>query len=119
MKAISIKQPWAHLIATGKKTIETRTWETYYRGELLIVSSKISVKGYHGFGDLPLGQAVAVAILTDCRLMIKYDEESTLCDIYSGAYSWVLENIRQIKPFPVKGRLRIYEVEVEGDIELV
>ncbi len=36
MKALSIKQPWAHYIASGQKTIETRTWETKYRGPLLI-----------------------------------------------------------------------------------
>lgn len=40
MKALSVKQPWAELIASGVKTIETRTWYTSYRGPLLICSSK-------------------------------------------------------------------------------
>ena len=40
MKAICVKQPWVNRIASGEKTIETRTWATRYRGELLIVSSK-------------------------------------------------------------------------------
>ncbi|MBE8712506.1 ASCH domain-containing protein [Sphingobacterium hungaricum] len=40
-KAISIKQPWASLIAHGIKDIENRTWPTKYRGTILIhVSSK-------------------------------------------------------------------------------
>lgn len=39
MKALSVKQPWAALIASGQKTIETRTWPTKYRGALLICSS--------------------------------------------------------------------------------
>ena len=40
MRALSVKQPWASLIASGQKTIETRTWRTDYRGDLLIVSSR-------------------------------------------------------------------------------
>ncbi len=40
MKALSIKQPWAAAIATGLKTIETRTWKTKYRGPILIVAGR-------------------------------------------------------------------------------
>jgi hypothetical protein len=40
MKALSVKQPWADLIASGQKTIETRNWYTPYRGNILICSSK-------------------------------------------------------------------------------
>ena len=40
MKAISILQPWASLIAIGKKRIETRSWPTKYRGPLAIHDSK-------------------------------------------------------------------------------
>ena len=40
MKALSIKEPWATLILEGKKTIETRTWKTNYRGEILLCASK-------------------------------------------------------------------------------
>jgi len=36
MKALSIKQPWAYLIAAGIKDIENRTWKTNYRGKFLI-----------------------------------------------------------------------------------
>lgn len=39
MKCLSIKQPFADLIATGAKTIELRTWNTKYRGEFLIHAS--------------------------------------------------------------------------------
>lgn len=40
MKAISLWQPWAALIAVGAKTIETRSWGTNYRGPLLIHAAK-------------------------------------------------------------------------------
>lgn len=36
MKALSIKQPWAWLIAHGFKDVENRTWRTKFRGRFLI-----------------------------------------------------------------------------------
>ncbi len=36
MRAITIRQPWASLVALGVKTIETRSWRTSYRGPLAI-----------------------------------------------------------------------------------
>lgn len=40
MKAISIRQPWAWLIVNGFKDIENRSWDTKYRGLVLIHASK-------------------------------------------------------------------------------
>ncbi|HBA70804.1 MAG TPA: 2-oxoglutarate dehydrogenase E1 [Geobacter sp.] len=40
MKAISLWQPWASLIMTGAKKIETRGWPTKYRGPLVICAAK-------------------------------------------------------------------------------
>lgn len=40
MKAITIRQPWASLIATGDKLYETRTWATKYRGPIAIHAGK-------------------------------------------------------------------------------
>lgn len=105
MKAISIKQPWANLIASGQKTIETREWSTPYRGQILLVSSKIP-------RIEPAGCAVAVADLVDCRVMTKADEDAAKCEIYPNAFAWVFQNVRAIEPFPVKGQLGLYEVDV-------
>ena len=117
MKAISLKQPWASFIAIGQKTIETRTWKTNYRGELLIVSSKSKIeKGlpYAGLFNLKLefGKALAIVNLVDCRPMKKEDEEKAMCPCSPGRYAWILENIRKIEPFPVKGQLGLYDVEI-------
>lgn len=103
MKALSIKQPWANMIVAGEKTIETRTWCTDYRGLLLIVSSKAP-------RIEPAGYALAIGKLIDCRPMTKIDEEEACCEIYPSAYAWVLTNIKRIEPFPVKGKLGLYEV---------
>jgi hypothetical protein len=112
MKALSVKQPWANLIASGKKTIETRLWTTHYRGHLLIVSSKKPKIE-------PAGYAVAFVELVDCRPMTMGDEDAACCPIYPGAVSWILRNIRKLKPFPVRGQLGLYDVGVlESDLVL-
>ena len=45
MKALSIKQPWASLIAHRIKDIENRTWKTNFRGRIYIHASSKSVQG--------------------------------------------------------------------------
>ena len=105
MKALSVKQPWANLIALGQKSIETRTWATDYRGELLIVSSK------HPKIE-PAGFAIAVAQLVDCRFMTLSDERIAMCEIYENAVAWVLTDIRAIEPVAVKGQLGIYDCDI-------
>ena len=39
MKALTLWQPWASLVALEEKRIETRCWATKYRGELAIHSA--------------------------------------------------------------------------------
>jgi hypothetical protein len=110
MKALSVQQPWASLIASGRKTIETRKWKTDYRGDLLIVSSKRPKIE-------PAGCALAIVRLVNCRPMTPEDEAASCCSLYPGAYAWELGSVRAIEPFPVKGRLGLYEVALpEGVI---
>ena len=40
MKALTLWQPWATLVAIGAKKIETRSWKTNYRGPLAIHAAK-------------------------------------------------------------------------------
>ena len=40
MRAITLTQPWATLVAIGAKKIETRSWSTSYRGPLAIHAAK-------------------------------------------------------------------------------
>ena len=44
MKVLSIKEPFATLIKNNKKSIETRSWKTNYRGELYIHASISKIK---------------------------------------------------------------------------
>lgn len=91
MKALTLWQPWASLIALGVKTIETRSWSTSYRGPLAIHAAKGNCQaGQIGEFDvekdnprgtapafllrgpidwpyrLPLGEVVATCRLVDC-----------------------------------------------------
>lgn len=105
MKALSVKQPWANMIARGEKSIETRIWDTDYRGDLLICSSKEPKIE-------PAGAALCIVRLVGCRPMIKEDEAAACCPIYGGAFSWLLADVRPIQPFPVRGQLRIFDVDI-------
>ncbi len=106
MKAICIRQPWASLILSGIKTIETRGWKTNHRGELLIVASKKPQ-----IDGLPCGQAIAIVKIIDCRRMTKHDEIAAGCRLFPGAWAWVLEDVCKIQQFGVKGRLGIFNVK--------
>lgn len=83
MKFLTIRQPWAQLIAVGAKTIETRPFSTKYRGPLAIHAGKandlaasavldvvLHDRGLGCFADdewthPPLGAVVAVCDLID------------------------------------------------------
>jgi hypothetical protein len=80
LKAITIRQPWASLIAAGIKDVENRTQNWRYRGRLAIHASQ-SVDRGAGADPRVLaathpelrpwlthrGHIVAVATLTDCH----------------------------------------------------
>jgi hypothetical protein len=46
VKAITILQPWATLIATGSKSYETRSWATSHRGEIAIHAGQTWSRDY-------------------------------------------------------------------------
>ena len=85
MKAITLWQPWASLLACGEKQYETRSWETKYRGPIAIHAAKIpfstgayidrelhryanalGLKDIHSFDTLPYGRIIAIAELVNC-----------------------------------------------------
>lgn len=98
MKALSILPKYAMQIAREEKVEEYRTWKTDYRGPLLICSSNHSGVP----GSIP-GHAICVVDLVD----IRKDGEKD--------YAWILDDVRLIKPVPVKGKLHIYDVDIEPE----
>lgn len=106
MKVITIKEPYSTLILEGKKTIETRTWKTYHRGPILLHCSKSPKSKLSGC-------IFAVADLVRIKPMTKYDEKKACCEIYPGAYSWFLENIRPTELKEIKGNLGLWNFDCE------
>ena len=130
MKAITIKQPFASLIAAGLKEYEFRTWKTKYRGEMLIHAGKgvdkKAMKKFEKYGlEYPSGCVIAKVNLSDC---IKVDDEFRKIlkeknpTVYSSmikhteweGYAFKIESVEKIEPIPAKGKLSIWEFEYEG-----
>jgi hypothetical protein len=106
MKAISIKQPWASLIAAGIKTLEIRQWPTDHRGPLLIVSSRRPVIDGHRHG-----QALCIVNIKACRRMKPTDPPfACIREYYPDYYAWELGDVKLIEPFGVMGQLRLFDV---------
>jgi len=144
MKAITLLEPWASLIAVGAKKIETRSWSTKYRGPLAIHAGK-SLKPWHmdlawkepffsalkpqhvesGGIRYSHGCIIATCNLVDCIKMTPefidlvqsakgYEIDFGVYEV--GRYAWILEDVKRLeKPIPAKGALSLWEWEgVEG-----
>jgi hypothetical protein len=120
MKALSVQQPFALEILSGHKTIEVRTWDTLHRGDLLICSSAKPAFPKDDMEELEeeygclflYGHALCVVRVADIRLVRKGDEEKALMDeIDPESYSWILEDVRPVIPFPVKGKQGLFQVD--------
>ena len=127
MKVITVKQPFASLIAAGIKCYEFRTWKTKYRGELLIHAgkgvNKRAMEKYKDYNlDYPSGAIIAKVNLTDCvlidgKMRDKLKEENAI--VYSNVindtewngYGFKLENARKIEPIPISGKLSLWDYD--------
>lgn len=128
MKVLSIKEPFASLIATGQKKIETRSWKTKYRGEIYIHASITPGKqderrkNLMKLIDPKPGYIICKCNLKDCIYMdedflrdIKANKNEYLYGHYEvGRYAWILENVEIIEPIFAKGKLGLWNYEKEG-----
>lgn len=113
MKALSIHPTFAMNFFCGKKTIECRTWKTDYRGDILICSTN---KKIHG--TIP-GHALCVMTLKDIVPFEKKHLKAACMrqnEFQSGCYAWIMDNLRFVRPVPVKGKLSLWDYT--GEIEI-
>lgn len=127
VKALSLIQPWASLIAFGEKRIETRSWATSYRGIVAIHASKrippedrefvecdedfqtaLSRNGVT-LKDLPLGCIIATAVLDRCIPTIQArayleevpgnwpEHERHFGNFDRGRFAWLLTDVRPLR----------------------
>ncbi|MBF7090472.1 ASCH domain-containing protein [Flavobacterium sp. ALJ2] len=135
MKALSIKQPWASLIAHGIKEIENRTWKTHFRGRIYIHASGTPAKGISlsslsidQFNSIPNIEAkitysaiIGEVDIIDCvvnhhsiwaeKTGGKYVGDGVFVLSEKPIYNWVLANpVLYEKPIlNVKGKLSFWE----------
>lgn len=115
MKALSVRNPYAHFIMVGEKEFEFRTWQTDYRGDLLICSSaNPKIK------NTIMGHALCVVKLHEVFEVTKDNYKDFGLDEKPDGklYAWQLTDVRLIKPFPVKGKLNFFKVD-DDMIEII
>jgi len=115
MKALTIHQPYASMIALGLKRTEYRTWRTHYRGPLAIHAAARKPHDYAEIGfydewmlgpveDLPRGAIVAYVELVAC-VPLEIPEEGPPIE-----YGWKLADIHPIEPKPYKGQQGLWNL---------
>ena len=124
MKCLSIRQPFAELILSGRKTIELRNWSTSFRGWFLIhASGRADATACKAFGidpeAVPRGAIAGKAFLYDVK---EYgnDREFALDrsrHLAAGGYprqryGFMLKGAERLaRPAGMRGRLGFFEVE--------
>lgn len=124
MRALSFKQPWAELVLCGRKTIETRPWNTPFRGKFLIHASKqtdeAAMKAF-GFTGLATGCIVGSADIVGVKEYptpesFEADEahhEVRYFDWHKPRYGFMLANVERCEPVPYRGMLNFFPVDDE------
>jgi hypothetical protein len=125
MKCLSLKQPYAELLVSGKKTVELRKWNTNFRGKFLIHASKnVNKERCKSLGidhtKLTVGAIIGKAILYDVK---KYDNRIQFIRDksrhYADAnifefrmYGFVIKNAHRLRyPIQFSGKLGFFEVD--------
>jgi len=134
IRALTISQPWASLIACGEKWIENRNWEVHssYYGLIAIHAGKgLQYLTKEEVIDYPTGAIIAIARLAECISMrtIEYnavhhpaDKVGFLPMTFSqlaahrfaeGPFCWVLQDIQAIEPIPYRGAQGLWYANIE------
>lgn len=125
MKVLTLKQPWATLVAEGIKKYEFRSWKTNYRGKILIhAGTGIDKKELEKFKDLnlefPSKRILAEVELEDYlelndELNKKIIAEKNIAygSKYRTGYAWKLTNSKKINyDKDVKGQLGLWNIDL-------
>ncbi len=119
MKALTICQPYAELIAKGEKVIENRNWATNYRGPLAIHAGKSRSwlsdddhpKANYGIDitAIPFGAVVAIARLRGCVRIQDLPLDLRGHGHAEGPWCWILVDVRRIAPVFERGAQGLWE----------
>lgn len=116
MKAITLWQPWASLIADGRKRIETRPRPWYYIGPVAIHAGQHVDRGAcKRFGydpdTIPRGCVVAVVDKAGCvRFPSPVAPPDDYGDFAPGRYGYLLTNVRRVmSPVRASGKQGVWD----------
>lgn len=124
MKCLSVSQPFADLIISGKKTIELRNWNTNFRGEFFIHAPiKIRVEDCKRLKiakKLVTGVIIGKAELYDVKKYnslkeVKIDQKFHLAskNFQDKTFGFKIKNAKSLRiPIPWKGQLGFFDVEI-------
>lgn len=114
--ALSIKQPWAWLLANGYKDIENRTWYSHYRGQFMIHAGvSFDKEGYkwvrHHFPKIEMpaieefetGGIVGIAKMVDCVT-------KSNSGWFFGPFGFKIADAQNYPFQPLKGQLKFFKV---------
>ena len=126
MKVLTLKQPWATLVAEGIKKYEFRSWKTNYRGKILIhAGTGIDKKELEKYKDLnlefPSKRILAEVEIEDClelndELNKKIIDEKNIAygSKYRTGYAWKLTNVKKINiDREIKGQLGLWNIDIK------
>ena len=127
MICLSVRQPYAGLIASGIKTIELRSWKTKYRGTLYVHASREPDRAACRRLDIDRQGLECGAIIGAVRLrdVVWYGDDDLDARIdahMSGAgvpacYGFLLDCPRRLpEPIPAKGRLGLWRFGSRGGL---
>ena len=123
MKVLTLKQPWATLVAESIKKYEFRSWKTNYRGKILIhAGTGIDKKELEKFKDLNL-EFPSKRILAEVEDCLELNDELNKKIIaekniaygskYRTGYAWKLTNSKKINyDKDVKGQLGLWNIDL-------
>ena len=124
MKCLSVSQPFADLIISGKKIIELRNWNTKFRGEFLVHAPikirKEDCKRLKINKKLVTGAIIGKAELYEVKKYgsikeIKADQKFHLASkkFHDRTFGLMLKNAKLFRiPIPWKGQLGFFEVSL-------
>jgi predicted transcriptional regulator len=124
LKCLSVSQPFADLIISGKKTIELRKWNTNFRGEFFIHAPiKIRVEDCKRLKitkKLVTGVIIGKAELYDVKKYnsskeVKIDQKFHLAskNFHGKTFGFKIKNAKSLRiPIPWKGQLGFFDVEI-------
>jgi hypothetical protein len=131
-KALSLKQPYAWLIANGYLLVDDRTWGTQYRGPILIHASKGIYQEYYNYiksnTDVPIpaidklgyGGVVGIANLVLCCRPgelpegVSRQQRVHFGGVHQEYFGFLFEQATPLALLPCPGKLGIFDIDLDA-----